>query len=329
MIARVMALFSPGVYIPQGEEFQVYDYEGDGYKIRVYPPQRSGLPPSQAPGGEISINGVPGVLSDMVRLDFIKDSFERREGFAPEPSDEMVGKVVNSFLLHLRFVTRGAYIRPLNFPYTKWNLSYLKDDGSPLEPEPKLSRGRGYGMATPFSWIVFNKEMWAAMHQKDAEPPPWDGLLLDASIGLPNIGAAIVLAATTLEVFIEHLLDKLATHKGISSDLWSWLTDRGDYTKNPHVEEKFDILLKVLTGHSLKEDQTLWKLFKELKTARNTFVHDGIAKLGGKELNEDAAKTFVDGANRIIAKVREWTPQELQWPEFKQKLQLTISMPIG
>jgi len=328
MIARVMALFSPGVFVPKGEEFSIYEVEVEGYKVKLYPPQGSGLPDNEQPGGALSINDVPTLLADVVWVDFIKDNLERREGHPPEPSDELVGNVVNDFLLRLRHVTRSGYIRPLKFPLTQWKLTYLKDDGSPLEKETGVSGGRGHGMNS-FSWVAFTKDMWHTMMRIKEDPPPWDELLLDASVELPNIGPAIVLAAITLEVFISNVLDKLAIHKGISPSMWSWLNNRGDYDKNPHVEEQFDVLLKELTGHSLKEEQELWKLFMDVKSARNKFVHEGKPKLGKKVVNEDTARVLVDGANRIIAKVREWTPQELQWPEYRHNMKLAISQTVG
>lgn len=70
-------------------------------------------------------------------------------------------------------------------------------------------------------------------------------------------------------------------------------------------------------------------LMLSLKAARNKFVQEGKPKLGKKEVNEDQAKILVNGANRIIAKVREWTPKEVQWPEYRHQLKLTISQNLG
>ena len=67
-------------------------------------------------------------------------------------------------------------------------------------------------------------------------------------------------------------------------ELWRWINQRGDWRREPTVEEQYDTLLKVLTGHTLKEDQDLWELFKHLKTARNSFVHEGMAKVCGAHL---------------------------------------------
>jgi len=49
------------------------------------------------------------------------------------------------------------------------------------------------------------------MHQlpDGYEPPPWEVLLLDAIGELPNVGTAIVLSATALEVFIAAILNRV------------------------------------------------------------------------------------------------------------------------
>ena len=40
MIARLFVLLPFSLTVPEGEQFPVYEYEDDGYRIRVYPPGR-------------------------------------------------------------------------------------------------------------------------------------------------------------------------------------------------------------------------------------------------------------------------------------------------
>ena len=77
----------------------------------------------------------------------------------------------------------------------------------------------------------------------------------------------------------------------------------------------------MLSGHSLKEELPLWELFKNLKTARNSFVHEGIPKVGGTEISSATAAKLVAGAADIVKKIREWLPPEFHWPYFEHKIQ--------
>jgi len=157
------------------------------------------------------------------------------------------------------------------------------------------------------------------------QPPPWEELLLDAQSDLPRVGPAVVLAATALEVFIAHVLDELAPRSSVPTPLWSWLNDRDDnHLRQPSVEEQYDKLLLVLTGHSLKTETKLWESFMNLKTARNTFVHGGAATVGKVEVSAETASKLLDAAFEIVAKVREWLPQKLHWPVFKHTVRVEV-----
>ena len=57
-----------------------------------------------------------------------------------------------------------------------------------------------------------------------------------------------------------------------------------------------------------------------LKTARNKFVHEGIAKVGGTAVSPEVAGKLVGGAFEIVATVRECLPSDLQWPVFKHEI---------
>jgi hypothetical protein len=330
MLGRLYIRIRPGVYIPEGEQYKPCDYKLGRYLVREYFPIRSERAAAEATAEDLQINGVKAFYADTLQIDFIKKRFERRVGKPPDPPVELIGKAVNSYLLRLRHSTRAGQIRPINFPFTTWKLVYLMDDESKLPTKKGYSNGHGGGSST-VSWIILNRDIWETMHKlpPDYSPPPWDSVLLDASLELPNVGPALTLASMALEVFIANLLDKIAASKRFSRPLWKWITDRGHFTKDPSTGERFDVLLKELTGHSLKDEAKLWEIFQNLKEARNSFVHEGIATIGKKPVTAATAQELVAGASLVIAKVREWTPPKLQWPEFRHDIKLGIGMRIN
>jgi hypothetical protein len=187
-------------------------------------------------------------------------------------------------------------------------------------------------MQRRWSFIGISPEIWDSAFGLPSrfEVPVWDGLRLDAIAALPNVGTAFVLAATSLEVFISVLLDELAAKKRLSVSLWTWITTRDNkILQQPSVEEQFDVLLKEFTGHTLKEEATLWEAFKNLKAARNSFVHEGVAMIGKKPVSEGVAATLVGQVDNIIAKIREWIPEELRWPVPQTQVNLECKMPIA
>jgi hypothetical protein len=129
-----------------------------------------------------------------------------------------------------------------------------------------------------------------------------------------------MLSYAGLEVFITGTLDKLRESKKLSVDFWKWLNLRGGkYHQEPSIEERFSVLLKFLAGHSLKEEQSLWTSFKNLKEARNSLVHRGIAVISKKSREEVTLKKALELSAdvwKITEKIREWLPKEIQWPDI-------------
>ena len=116
----------------------------------------------------------------------------------------------------------------------------------------------------------------------------------------------------------------MAVIKNTPPELWRWINQRGDWLREPTVEEQYDALLKFFTGHSIKEEQRLWESFKNLKATRNSFVHEGIAKIGGAPINIETAQKLIASAYEVISKVKQWIPPELHWPEFKHVIQVEM-----
>ena len=325
MIARLYIALPFNVTVPDGAHFKVYSYEDEGYRVSMFPPCRSDRPVSGDIPDRIEMNGAPAFIANAIRIEFERETFDRTASSRWDPPEPLIRRAADSFITRLRYVTRGAQIPPFRWPHVALRLRYLQDDGTELAKEENLVQGRG---TTGFSWslVGVNPDVWDDIHQLplDYAPPIWNNLRLDAQAALPDVGTAVVLAVACLEVFIAQILDSLAERSPVPDPLWEWINDRGDWLREPTSTEQFDVLLKVLTQHSLKDDQTLWEALKNLKTARNSFTHEGVAKLGGKPLAAADAARLVARASEIIGWVRQWLPDDLKWIEFEQKIQFKI-----
>lgn len=322
MIARLYIVLPFSVQIPENEPFKIFRYEENGYGISVHPPVKSDVPASAGTADKIFMNERPTIYCNVLRVYFHREEFDRLEGSEIDPSIDFMAKTVNLFLGRLRYVTRAPGARPVSLKDTPWKLRYLNNDESELKEEKGLIRGHG-AIPITLKYIGITKEIWADIHDlpPDFQVPVWNELILDAYDTLPQIGPSLVLAATALEVFIAQTLDKLAKQSSIPESLWSWLNKR-DYLKAPSIEEQFDDLLKMLCGYSLKEDLELWEPFKNLKTARNTFVHEGIAKIGQTPVTKEKALQLLASVVKIFDSVRERLPDELKWKKFKHDIKV-------
>ena len=64
--------------------------------------------------------------------------------------------------------------------------------------------------------------------------------------------------------------------------------------------------------------KTLWESFRNLSKARNSFVHEGVAKIDGAVVTEIEARRLVGKADEILAFVKLNLPPDLQWPEYER-----------
>lgn len=214
-------------------------------------------------------------------------------------------------------------------PETQWRLEYLNDDESQLEQTEGLARGRGV-VKFGFSFVGCTGDIWSDCFRLplDFQPPVWDSLRLDAEAALPHIGTAIVLMYTALEVFAGRIVEDLASRSSAPPELWSWVRNRGDHYKEPSTEEYLSVLLRILVGHSLKEIPNLWHGFTELRNARNKFVHSGEANIAGKAVDLVKALELLGITNRIFSAIRDWLPEDLQWPTPSRAMKLSAVFPI-
>lgn len=325
MIARLYVQLPFEISVPDGQQYTVHHYQDGPYIVCVYPPLRSKKPSPEESLEQITIDGVVAFNADVLRIDFLKYAFDRCVVSLDDPPMGLMERAVNSFLVRLRLVGRAPHIRQVNLQNTSWRLQYLNDDETELPTQDGFVKGRG-GIKWSFTFVALTKSVWEDIYRLPPEyqPLPWDDLLLDAHAELPNIGSGIVLAATALEVFIARILDQLASRSNESPELWRWINERKQRDRNPSVEEQFDSLLKIMAGHSLKEEPGLWESFVNLKSARNSFVHEGVAKIGGLPIDAAKARQLILAAGGVVEKVHEWLPEDLQWERFTHKVNLGV-----
>lgn len=326
MLAKLHIQLPFELNILLGENYNIYTFEKDGYRITTEIPTSTGQGNPANSFDEMQINGKPCYPANVITFTFQKDSFLRDENSPIDPPKELVQETLNWFLGRLKFVAKAPQVKLIDFPHCQWRIVYLNDDLSELEETKGFIRGRGTSMFS-ITFLGCDTELWDLIYSlpDDFEPPAWHTLLLDARGALPHIGTSVVLSATALEIFIAELLEKLVKKTKIPKTLWSWLNNRdGKFSKEPSVEEKYDALLKLMTKNSLKTEHKLWKGFLELRNARNTFVHKGLAKVNGKELTVDEAQLLIANAELIIAKIREWIPERYRWPEINHTIELQL-----
>jgi hypothetical protein len=365
VIARFRILLPFTLSIRQGDEFPLIELTSADTKVRIYPPvpahvEASALDVRTTPlleviellrpsatqpvRPEISIDGRATIPGNLLQIDFSRDDFDRRwpkdatqmmelwEG--GDPSGIELFRVANGFLAAMRTVVRGPYIRDVSQRSCFWRVDYLADDGSALPRQEGLYRWR-WGGPVPATANPLYADAWTALSKVGPGyiPPMWDTLLLDAYAALPpgdalmpQVGASIVLAFTALESFITAALNELAHEAKVPEEFWEWLTQRGgDPDRQPKLEEKFDQLLKHLSGHSLREDARLWKGFTDLRTARNKFAHEGAARIGDLHVSADLAKLLVTQAEEIVNWVEKLRPESLRRPNVQRLPTLTFT----
>ena len=332
MIARLIVRTAFTIDVPEGVQFEVPTYESNGYVVCFYPPKRSKEEEARSAGKEVTIDGTATFSADLIHIDFVKNDFNRSRDIECDPPFSLIKDFLDHYLIRLRHITKSPIIRASEFPHCDWRLNYLDDDGKELSQVEGLLRKRG-GMSFSVSWIALTGVMWRDIHAipDDHVFPPWEELLLDAAFPGTSVGNSIVLAATALEVFVAHVLDVLASDSPTPKELWTWINNRQDHLREPSVEEQFDVLLKMMCGHSLKEDSKLWEAFKNLRAARNSFVHSGMARIGksGEVLDDSKAKAFVASALAVIEKVKSWLPEKHRWKQYSYPMEVKASISLN
>jgi hypothetical protein len=365
VIARFRILLPFTFSIREGDQFPPIELSRSGSKVRIYPPVTAHVEASaidvrttslqhaielvrpadaQPVRREISIDGRATIAGSLLQIDFLKNDFDRPnprnaaeitalwEG--GDPSGLELFRVANGFLAAVRTVVRGPYIRDVTANSCFWRLDYLADDGTAVPRQEGLHRWR-WGGPIPAIANPLYADAWTVLGKVGPEyiPPTWDTLLLDAYAALPaadalipQVGASIVLAFTALETFITAALNELAQEANVPAEFWDWMAQRGgDPDRQPKLEEKFDQLLKHLSGHSLREEARLWKGFTDLRNARNKFAHEGVARIGDLHVSTELAKLLVSQAEEIVNWIEHMLPESMRRPKVERLPTLTIT----
>ncbi len=333
MLARLVIRL-PFTFTITKEKHEPISIFEDDLEIIFYPPQP--YPPEVEKNidnhqiGSPTIDKKKTYSSNLLVIDFKKAFFNREMAIDCDPPFDVINKYVNQYLKKLRFIIRECSLKQIYFPEIWGRLRYLNDDTSELATDEKNVRMRTFDILQ-YKIMPITKYTWAEYKKLPADynPPEWVNLYLDACDSLPHIGSAIVLAETALEVFIAKILDLLAKEKITPIELWNWINKREDWDKNPSVGEEFDVVLKALIGYSLKEDKKLWEIVKNLKEARNKFVHEGIARIGNNPVTLRKARELVNQSMEIMICIREKLPKKLQWPEYKHNYEYMVSGSIN
>lgn len=350
MIARFTVLLPFFLSVRQGDELPVYEIEQNEYRIRIYPPCSAAVNPSETetlssvPQADvlmrlrpaesqtatdlIRMDNAPTIQANLIQIDFTKPDFDRRHITASKPEENLtegdpslkfIFDLVNSFLSRVRTITRGSQISPVGPDNTLWRLDYMTDKEEELPINPEFYRKR---MGARVSWRVIglNANIWNQVISlaADFSPPTWDTLILDAEALLPDVDASIVVASTALESFIAWSLDQLAPLAKVDPKLWNWINSREDWYQRPSVPDQYDVLLKILTGKSLKDEARLWEALVNIRQARNKFSHAGTALVGGKEVNQAQAYVLIGKAKEIIDWVESFLPEDKRRPKLEK-----------
>lgn len=318
MIAVLYVKVPFELLVPENEKYILRTYEDSGYHITIGVPRRSEAPnPNDAPDS-IFLNGKKAFYADVLQITFHRDTFNRDTKSEMDPPLHVINNAIRSFLGRLKYASKAFQIQPVELPGTPWQLTYLNDDGSPLSEQNGLLRSRS-ALAFRFGWIACDSALWEIIHSlpPDFHPPEWRTLLTDASGALPHVGTSVVLAATSLEVFISEVLNKLRSRSNLPENTWTWINNRKNRQNNPTVEEQYSDLLEMLCGKSLKSQDDCWEGFKNLKEVRNRFVHEGNATIGGNVVTPEQARKYIAIAEKITTIIREWIPEDLRWPIFE------------
>lgn len=330
MIARLLILLPFSFTISKDDKFIIIDRQKADCKIRYYPPVRLQESSEGVPDvDEISVNGKQALSANCLKIDFIKTEFNLARNLNCDPSFEFIEEAANFFLLRARHITQGIKIRPIEISKATWHLTYLHDNETELEPNKDKVRVRGSKVFS-VTYTALTPEIWNDIfNSKDSDIPDWSSIMLDSISALPEIGPSIAMAATALEIFISKILNTLHAESNIPSQLWQWINERNNrWWQEPSFADKFDVLLHAVGGFTLKDNEHLWKIFKDLKDARNSFVHEGIAEVNDRKINSDEARRLVFGSKEIIDFIRRKIPEKFQWRNFEYKVEVSLTKNI-
>jgi hypothetical protein len=311
------------------------EFQTNDCRVICYPPISTKQDKDRARAAGLAVNGKAADYASLIRIDFIKPSFNRSASMKPDEWDPPLNFILDvaaNYMHRLRFVAQAPQLMPQKIANVPVLLTYLDDEEEPVGEQADARPFRAKDVRT-LQWTTISDYLFSEVQAlpPDFKTPTWISLLLDAAEMLPSIGAPIVLAHTALEVLSAVITDELATKSQLPPEIWSWMYNRGDPDKHPNTQDRLDTFLKVFTGHSLKEENVLWEQYTQLRSARNNFVHRGIATIGrsGAEIDAGKAAELVSAALAISLKIRGWLPEDMRWPIHTVREKMDVSFELG
>jgi len=138
-----------------------------------------------------------------------------------------------------------------------------------------------------------------------------------------------VLAASAIETRIDDALRSHAQQHGDPAlELWSWLTNRDQWWREPSFAEKLSVVLAALASRTLKDDNDLWKAFRNLREARNKYVHEGIASIADQPVTAERAGALLAKARSILDWIEDGLPKAVRRPRFERQHNLEYVIPL-
>ena len=331
-LARIHILLAAPFLIPEETKLDPVIYRDGDFVVRLLQPAQSLwqaegrreqfglaqlLPTSKPRPSRVTFNGSNTTACDLLSLEVMEAS--------EEDIDDAVDAAIRTANRWLRTyrVSLGEHsVRYVSRDRNNWraDLMYLR---------PGMEATKAYGAITikmpPIP--IITDEAWQGLASlgPDYEPQRWEELLTDAAGLLPDIGPAVVLAYTALEVRIGALADTLASTSGMDEEFWKWLKSR-DYMAQFTTDEIVKKILLLWTGKSLSQEKGLWATFTELRKARNSFAHEGAARnLAGKLITVDVAYQLLHGARQVL----EWLDELAPAAERRQAIRLADKQEIS
>jgi hypothetical protein len=332
MIARVRILLPIELLIRQSEVLPDREFAHGGYNVRMLAPYRSSPPaslfnPLEPTVAEVvagvQVDGEPAIAANSLEIQFHAPEFNRRRDVSGTPVVvDLAFDIADSFLIAYRTLGRVYDLRvPLRREDVVYYVRYVNDDYSELPEDALLCRGHVMSVQKTNMVHYLPEEFWEAISTLSPvfNSTPHDRLILDALDLLPDVGPALAIACTAVEVRIASALGVLAGRSTIPPDLWKWIY-RGN---GPQVQDELNSLFKILGGRTLQEDKSLATAYETLVKARNCFLHEGTARVSrqvkGKTVKSTVsvseANTLILDADRIITWIEEVLPESEKRPQ--------------
>lgn len=325
MLARVAVHLPESLWLPEGVQFEPFSDDYRGQRVLVHPPLQSGFEVRPDGEGNFNVSDLyllltpvahervyPFVRMDgryvnhanLLQIDFVRDSFERKSGSPPDPDREVIEAIVVNIVSRLRHVIGAPTFREFRLLNTFWTIRYLSDDGQELPEEVGLVRGR-VNAPFKFTFTGLDDSSWNGVRGLafDFQPQIWERLFLDAQYLLPEVGPALTLAIAAIETAADEMI-----RQQLPTD-----PDQAERLRRANrLGQRLDSVAKQLTGASLKEMPTLWDAFNQLRRARNASAHEGTPVLDGVKVDDQVALQMILAVRPVLDWIETRLPSNLR-----------------